>query len=98
VDVRFHRRVQSDLGDILEGYFAVSEELGYDFFAEFTAGVARACANPRFFHFEAGGLRRCNLERFPYHFLYDLYQGPVRIWVLRHDHGNQRAGTRSFRP
>ena len=97
MDARFHRRVQSDLNAILERYFAVSDHLGDDFFAEFTAGVAKALANPQFFHFDAGGLRRCNLDRFPYHFLYDIFEGSIRVWVIRHDQQNPGFGMKRFR-
>ena len=54
------------------------------FFAEFQVGLAKVCKNPRFFHFDASGLRKCNLDRFPYHFLYDIRGGTIRVWVLRH--------------
>jgi hypothetical protein len=59
-------------------YYGVSRQLGEDFFAEFQIGIRKAIGNPRYFHFERRGLRRCNLDRFPYHFLYDIratYQG-----------------------
>lgn len=96
MEARFHRRVQCDLNEILEKYDAVSNELGDDFFAEFRIGLEKACAIPRFFHFDSSGLRRCNLERFPYHFLYDIRDGLIRIWVVRHDHRNPRFGLRRF--
>ncbi len=65
MEARFHRRVQSDLNEILAKYYNVSERLGDDFFAEFRIALGRICGNPRFFHFDSSGLRRCNLERFP---------------------------------
>jgi hypothetical protein len=78
-------------------YYAVSEELGDDFFAEFQVGVQKASSNPRFFHFDSTGLRRCNLDRFPYHFLYDIQNPFIRVWVVRHDGRNPNFGTRRFR-
>lgn len=72
MEVRFHKRVRADLDAILDKYYAVSLRLGDDFFAEFHIGVKKAVENPRFFHFDRSGLRRCNLDRFPYHFLYDV--------------------------
>lgn len=96
MEARFHRRVQLDLDEILRGYFEVSSQLGDDFFAEFQIGVEKARANPRYFHFDSSGLRRCNLERFPYHFLFDLKGNYIRIWVLRHDHRDPQFGTRRF--
>jgi toxin ParE1/3/4 len=85
VEIRFHRRVQSDLNEALAYYRDVSVTLADDFFDEFTRGIAKVRANPKTCHFDACGLRRCNPERFPYHFLYDLRQGYVRVWVLRHE-------------
>ncbi len=96
MEVRFHKRVQSDLDEILEKYYAISDELGDDFFAEFQMGVEKASGNPMFFHFDESGLRRCNLDRFPYHFLYDVREQYVRIWVLRHDHRRPGYGTKRF--
>ena len=96
MEPRFHRRVQHDLDEVLTRYYEISEALGEDFFAEFQIGVAKACKNPRFFHFDSSGLRRCNLDRFPYHFLYDIQNSIVRVWVLRHDHRNPTFGHTRF--
>jgi len=80
VSARFHRRVQHDLDEILDRYEAISESLADDFFAEFQQGVKKTASNPRFFHHDASGLRRCNLDRFPYHFLYNIREDTIRIW------------------
>lgn len=96
MQVRFHRRVQADLNEILSKYGDVSEKLGDDFFAEFQVSLRRVLSNPKFFHFDASGLRRCNFERFPYHFLYDIRNETVRIWVVRHDHRDPRFGVKRF--
>lgn len=97
MELRFHRRVQHDLNEALTRYHEVSEALGEDFFAEFQLGLAKVCRNPRFFHFDASGLRRCNLDRFPYHFLYDIRGGTIRVWVLRHDRRSPGLGTARFK-
>ncbi|MCW1921738.1 type II toxin-antitoxin system RelE/ParE family toxin [Luteolibacter arcticus] len=97
MELRFHRRVQGDLDAILEKYYQVSPELGDDFFAEFQIGVSKMRSHPKFFHFDASGLRRCNFDRFPYHLLYDLHEGAIRVWVLRHDHRRPGFGLRRFR-
>ncbi len=96
MSARFHRRVQHDLDEILERYDSISELLADDFFAEFQLGIEKATGNPRFFHHDASGLRRCNLDRFPYHFLYDIRSGDIRIWVVRHNHRNPNYGLRRF--
>lgn len=96
MEVRFHRRVQRDLDGILASYNEVSPELGDDFFAEFQVGLRRARENPTFYHFDSSGLRRYNLERFPYHFLYDIRGNFMRVWVLRHDRRNPSLVRRRF--
>jgi hypothetical protein len=96
VEARFHRRVQADLDAILAKYYGVSHQLGEDFFAEFQIGIRKAVENPRYFHFDQRGLRRCNLDRFPYHFLYDIRETYIRVWVLRHNRRNPQLGLKRF--
>lgn len=98
MEVRFHKRVQSDLSEILAKYSDVSIRLKDDFLAEFQIGFGRVSENPRRFHFDRSGLRRYNLERFPYHFLYDIRGEYVRIWVLRHDRRDPDFGLDRFSP
>jgi hypothetical protein len=74
----------------------VSHQLGEDFFAEFQIGIRKAVENPRYFHFDRSGLRRCNLDRFPYHFLYDIRDPYIRVWVLRHNRRNPQLGLKRF--
>ena len=97
MEIRFHRRLQHDLNEALGRYYEISEALGDDFFAEFQIGLAKLGKNPRFFHFDASGLRRCNLDRFPNRLLYDIRGAKVRVWVLRHDQRNPAFGTKRFR-
>lgn len=96
METRFHKRVRIDLKEILSKYDAISGILGDDFYAEFQVGLSRVGLNPRYFHFDASGLRRFNFERFPYHFLYDIVGGMIRVWVLRHDHRDPRFGLRRY--
>ena len=96
MEIRFHRRVHADLKEILGKYYDISHQLGEDFFAEFQVGLSKAVENPQRFHFDRSGLRRCNLDRFPYHFLYDIRGEYVRIWVLRHDRRNPDHGLERF--
>ena len=95
-EIIFHRLVQKDLNSALESYGGISEELADPFYSELQSGFDQAVANPKFYHFDSCGLRRCNLHRFPYHFLYDCFDGTVRVWVLRHDHQRPSTGTRRF--
>ena len=90
--VRFHRRVQADLDAILEKYDEVSPELAEGFFGEFQPGLLKVAENPRFFHFDACGLRRCNFD----HFLYDIRGDYARVWVIRHNRRNPSWGLKRF--
>ena len=94
--VKFHRRVQVDLNEVFRKYHEVSAQLAEDFFAEFQISLSKAAENPRRFHFDSSGLRRCHLDRFPYHFLYDLRGEHIRIWVLRHDRRKPDFGAGRF--
>jgi plasmid stabilization system protein ParE len=96
VRVRFHKRVQTDLNEIMEKYGEVSDALAEDFFTEFQAGLFKLAENPHFFHFDACGLRRCNFDRFPYHFLYDMKGDYARVWVVRHNRRNPSWGLKRF--
>jgi len=96
VEIRFHRKVQTDLDKILDIYYDVSLQLSDDFFAEFQISLSKVVENPKHFHFDHSGLRRCNLDRFPYHFLYDISKEIIRVWVLRHNRRSPRFGLGRF--
>ncbi len=96
MEIRYHRGVQADLNGALSYYKEVSKDLSEDFYDEFLAGISKVRDSPKIGHFNACGLRRCNLVRFPFHFLYDLRLGYIRIWVLRHDHRNPNFGLKRF--
>lgn len=76
---RFHRSVQSDLNEILVKYRDISDDLEDNFFVELQIGIENTRPSPRFSPFDASGLRRCNLQRFPDHFLYDIRDNEIRI-------------------
>jgi hypothetical protein len=59
-------------------------------------GVRLAASQPSLYHFDALGLRRYNLNRFPYHFLYDVHDNCVRVWVLRHNKQKLKFGLKRF--
>ena len=88
--------VQSDLNEILAKYEEISETLAEQFCTEFEILIRKACENPTSFHYDEGGLRRCNFARFPYHFLYDLKEEYIRVWTVRHNRRNPNLGLRRF--
>ena len=89
----YHRSVQSDVSAVLDYYDEVGgPALGDAFFDEFMAHVALALENPIRFHPVEGDLRRANLDRFPYHFLYRIHGDTLRILVVRHHHRDPSHG------
>lgn len=93
--VRFHRRVQKDTWDVMAHYESVSgTKLADEFYEELMRCVELALENPQRFHLDASGLRRANLERFPYHFLYRPRTDHIFILVLRHNKRHPSFGLR----
>jgi plasmid stabilization system protein ParE len=87
----FHRLVQKDVWGIIRHYETVSgERLADEFYEEFLACVALANRHPERYHFDASGLRRANLSRFPYRVRTDS----IFILVLRHHHRRPSFGLR----
>ena len=89
----FHRLVQKDLRAVLryyeeEGGVALADR----FFAELDSLVAQVAVEPRKFHQVAGGLRRANMVRFPYHLLFREGAAGIRVLVLRHHKRHPRVG------
>ena len=66
-----HRRVRSDVDEIMD-YFERAEhpELTESFYRELRGFLLDAARRPARYHFFKADLRRVNLQRFPYHFLY----------------------------
>ena len=91
----YHRNVQHDVSAVLDYDDEVGGPgLGNAFFEEFLAYVARAVENPTRFHPVEDDLRRVNLDRFPYHFLFRVHGDTVRILVVRHHHRHPDYGLR----
>lgn len=91
--VIFHRLVQKDLRAVLRYYEEEGGPLLADrFFAELERLVGQIASEPRKFHHSAEGLRRANMPRFPYHFLFREGAAGVRVLVLRHHKRHPRFG------
>ena len=57
--------------------------------------IERAAENPLRFHLVGREFRRINLQRFPYHVLYDARSDSIRVMIVRHnkrhpDYGMER--------
>lgn len=89
----YHRSVQHDVSAVLAYYDEVGGPgLGDAFFDEFMVYVALVLESPTRFHPIEGDLRRANLSRFPYHFLYRIHGDTLRILVVRHHHRDPAYG------
>ena len=63
------------------------------FWEELMMFIEAARATPERFHPSDGGLRRVNLKRFPYHFLYRVLPRGIRVVVVRHNRRHPHYGT-----
>ncbi len=81
----FHPWVFSDLAKVMEYYERVATcALADDFYDEFRRFVTVAMERPESFSIRERDIRRVNLRRFPYHFLFRIVGDSVRILVVRH--------------
>ncbi len=91
----FHPSVYSDIEAIMEYYEnAASEVLADEFYHELKAALLASGARPESFSIRERDIRRVNLERFPYHFLFRIVGDTVRILVVRHHHKQPSFGIR----
>ncbi len=90
-----HPRVHSDVQAIMEYYETVAgRELANDFYSELRRFMMEAAERPESFAIRERDLRRANLHRFPYHFLFRIVGGTVRILVVRHHRRHPSLGSR----
>ena len=81
----YHRLVAKDVGETMRYYREVSGvRLADEFFAELSETLAAAERDPTCFHFDRCGLRRANLRRFPFHFLFRARREAIYVLVVRH--------------
>ena len=90
--VGYHSAVQKDVNRILRRYDKESSRLGDEFWDELNRYIKAAVANPLRFHPFISDLRRANLKRFPYHFLYRILPDRIRITAVRHHRQNPDSG------
>jgi plasmid stabilization system protein ParE len=89
-----HPKVHSDIDAIMNYYEqAATSELADEFYAELRFVMGQAATNPEHFGFREAGIRRANLQRFPYHFLFRIVGDVVRILVVRHHSRHPEAGS-----
>lgn len=83
--VVLHPSVYSDVSQIISYYESVaSAELANEFYRELRHFIDVAAERPESFEIREPDIRRVNLARFPYHFLFRIVGDTVRILVVRH--------------
>ena len=90
--VGYHAAVQADVNQALRRYDKCSRRLGEEFWNELRMYIKAAAANPLRFHPYVRELRRANLKRFPYHFLYRVLADRIRVTAVRHHKQSPRFG------
>ena len=90
-----HPKVYSDIDEIMAYYEGIATpELADDFYAELRHYMEQAAERPESFSIRERDIRRVNLQRFPYHFLFRVVGDVVRILVVRHHSRRPTVGTR----
>jgi toxin ParE1/3/4 len=90
-----HPQVYSDIDKIMERYERVAtRQLADEFYVELRRFMAEAARHPEHFAIRERHIRRVNLERFPFHFLFRIVGGTVRVLVVRHHRRHPSFGMR----
>jgi len=88
MQLEFHRQVASDISLIMDYY----EDAGGQQLAD--AFFQKAAESPEAYAVRERDIRRVNLERFPFHFLFRIVEERVRILVVRHHSRRPSLGIR----
>jgi toxin ParE1/3/4 len=90
-----HPKVYSDIDEIMRYYERVATSgLADEFYTELRYFLTKAADKPESFSIRVRDIRRANLQRFPYHFLFRVIGDQVRILVVRHHHRRPSFGSR----
>jgi plasmid stabilization system protein ParE len=93
--LEFHKQVASDISRIMDYYENVAgPELADEFYAELQLCFQKAADSPESYSVRARDLRRVNLNRFPYHFLFRIVEDRVCVLVVRHHKRRPSLGAR----
>ena len=90
-----HQKVYSDIDKIMDYYEQADiPELADELYEELRHFMAEAAESPETFSIRERDIRRVNLKRFPYHFLFRIVGDVVRILVVRHHSRHPSFGIR----
>jgi plasmid stabilization system protein ParE len=93
-EVVYHPKVPTEAREALAYYDDISPNLGDEFWEELTTAIDYARDFPERHHFDQTGRRRSNLEKFPYHFLFRVFDTHIRITAIRHHSRDPGYGSR----
>jgi plasmid stabilization system protein ParE len=85
LEIIFHPLVKRDVIGALKYYNEISGALANEWQEEVRLTITQLSANPLRFHLVEQGFRRANLQRFPYHVLYEIRAQSVWIMHIRHN-------------
>ena len=92
--LEFHPLARSDVSRIMDYYEdAGGPEIADEFYSELWSFLRKAVNSPEGYAIRERDIRRVNLDRFPFHFLYRIVDERVRILAVRHDHRRPSLGT-----
>lgn len=83
--VIYHRLVHKDVSHAQRHYDRISVRLGDEYWEELMTLVEKAATTPQRYRIYSEPLRRANLKRFPYHFLFRVVSEGIRVTVVRHN-------------
>lgn len=92
--VEYHPSTPNDANKLLDHYDLISTDLGDAFWNELLGAIERARQDPELHHFDATGLRRGNLKRFPVHFLFRVKEDSIRVIAIRHNRQKPSFGSK----
>lgn len=87
-----HPKLAGDIRDAAMHYAEISERVFSSFWSELDAVIESIERNPRSHHYDSCGLRRANMNRFPYHLLYEVNDDTIFMVVFRHDRRHPSFG------
>jgi plasmid stabilization system protein ParE len=83
--LEFHPLARSDISRIMDYYKeAGGPEIADEFYSELWLFLRKAVSSPEVYAIRERDIRRVNLEKFPFHFLFRIVNDRVRILVVRH--------------
>ena len=83
--LELHPLARSDIARIVDYYKrAGGTDLAGEFYSELRSCFDKAADCPEAYAVRERDIRRVNLERFPFHFLFRIVEERVRVLVVRH--------------